>query len=201
MNRFLLILILTLSFQTLTKADDIRDFEIEGMSIGDSLLDHFSEENIIKELNSKYVFKYKSDFIRIAAGSGEGFYLIKDTKQYDDIGITLKLNDKKYIIYSISGRIFCYDKIKECFDNQKKISNDLKNFLGDSVKFKTWEKVNPDDKTKKSKLFHNDFIPKKSNGLITVGVYNYSKSYSEKTRFYNHAVIAIYSEEFNNFLE
>ena len=43
MNRLLLILILTLSFQTLIKADDIRDFEIEGMSIGDSLLEFFFE--------------------------------------------------------------------------------------------------------------------------------------------------------------
>ena len=104
MKRLLLIIILTFSFQSLTKADDIRDFEIEGMSIGDSLLDHFSEKNIIKELNSKYVFKYKSDFIRIAAGSGEGFYLIKDTKQYDDIGITLKLNDKKFGFRKIHDR-------------------------------------------------------------------------------------------------
>ena len=39
MKRLLLILILTLNFQSWTKADDIRDLEIEGMSIGDSLLD------------------------------------------------------------------------------------------------------------------------------------------------------------------
>ena len=49
MKRLLLILILTLSFQTLTKADDIRDFEIEGMSIGDSLLNLFSEEELIEQ--------------------------------------------------------------------------------------------------------------------------------------------------------
>ena len=48
MRNFLLILILTLSFQSLTKADDIRDFEIEGISIGDSLLDYFSEDQIKK---------------------------------------------------------------------------------------------------------------------------------------------------------
>ena len=34
------------SFQSWTKADDIRDFEIEGMSIGDSLLDYYSKEEI-----------------------------------------------------------------------------------------------------------------------------------------------------------
>ena len=50
MKRLLLILILTFSFQSLTKADDIRDFEIEGMSIGDSALDYFSN-NEIKKIN------------------------------------------------------------------------------------------------------------------------------------------------------
>ena len=46
MRNFLLIFILTFSFQSLSKADDIRDFEIEGISIGDSALDHFSKKAI-----------------------------------------------------------------------------------------------------------------------------------------------------------
>ena len=58
MKRLLLILILTSSFQSMAKADDIRDFEIEGMSIGDSLLDFFSEEEItIKNKNYHYSSK------------------------------------------------------------------------------------------------------------------------------------------------
>ena len=48
MRIFLSVLILIFSFQSLTKADDIRDFEIEGISIGDSLLDHFSIARINK---------------------------------------------------------------------------------------------------------------------------------------------------------
>ena len=56
MKRLLLILILTFSFQNLTKADDIRDFEIEGISIGDSLLDYFSQE----EINNFFIIEYPS---------------------------------------------------------------------------------------------------------------------------------------------
>ena len=41
MRIFIAVLVLIFSFQTLTKADDIRDFEIEGMCIGDSLLDFY----------------------------------------------------------------------------------------------------------------------------------------------------------------
>ena len=40
MKRLLLILILAFGFHSLAKADDIRDFEIEGISIGDSLFEH-----------------------------------------------------------------------------------------------------------------------------------------------------------------
>ena len=48
MKRSILILILTIFLQSWTQADDIRDFEIEGISIGDKLLEHFSK----KEINS-----------------------------------------------------------------------------------------------------------------------------------------------------
>ena len=41
MRIFLSVLILILSLQSLTKADDIRDFEIEGMSLYQSALNFF----------------------------------------------------------------------------------------------------------------------------------------------------------------
>ena len=49
------LLIILINLQSWTKADDIRDFQIEGMSIGDSLLNYFSKENIISN-TSKNVF-------------------------------------------------------------------------------------------------------------------------------------------------
>ena len=66
MNKILLILILTLSFQSLTKAEDIKDFEIEGISIGDSLLDHMSLNKITKKkipIKTKDIFTILEIFI------------------------------------------------------------------------------------------------------------------------------------------
>ena len=42
------------SLQTPSWADDIRDLQIEGMSIGDSLLDYYSEEQIKNATTYKY---------------------------------------------------------------------------------------------------------------------------------------------------
>ena len=58
MKKLLLILILTFSFQTLVKADDVEDFQIEGMSIGESLLNYMDENIIIEKINSKSASYY-----------------------------------------------------------------------------------------------------------------------------------------------
>ena len=43
-KKLLRIVVLGLFLITPSHADDIRDFQIEGISIGDSLLDYFSEK-------------------------------------------------------------------------------------------------------------------------------------------------------------
>ena len=63
MRTFLILFIFVLSLQSLTKADDISDFEIEGFSVGDSLLDHFKEINIKKEIKSEFSYKYKNTLL------------------------------------------------------------------------------------------------------------------------------------------
>ena len=53
-----LVLVLTFNLQSWTKADDIRDLEIEGMSIGNSILNFYSK-NEIKESTKNYYPKSK----------------------------------------------------------------------------------------------------------------------------------------------
>ena len=55
MRILLSLLVLIFSFQSFVKADDISEFEIEGMSIGDSLLDYFSEEDINNANKHQYI--------------------------------------------------------------------------------------------------------------------------------------------------
>ena len=53
MKKLFIIIIIFISFQTLSKADDIRDFQIEGMSVGDSLLSYMNKNLIVNEINNK----------------------------------------------------------------------------------------------------------------------------------------------------
>ena len=78
-----------------SQADDIRDFQIEGMSIGDSLLNFMSEKEIKKIKKFDYKGKYKGIVLKE-----------KKSSNYDDVQLVYKSNDDKYTIHYIAGRIF-----------------------------------------------------------------------------------------------
>jgi len=107
MRVFIAVLVLIFSLQSWTKADDIRDFQIEGMSIGDSLLDYFSEEKIT---NSNRYYPYlDNEFYAV------GFDHENSFEVYDTVEIHLKTDDKKYKIYSADGLIFYVNNIDDCY--------------------------------------------------------------------------------------
>lgn len=126
-----LVLVLIFSFQSWTKADDISDFEIEGMSIGDSLLNYMDENLIRKAMNDKDIaYYYENDFVAISTWD-----IKKKFKIYDDVGIILNPNDKKYIIFALEGSLYFKDKdIEKCYKKQNEIAEDVKNSLNLNVK-------------------------------------------------------------------
>ena len=69
-------------------ADDISDFQIEGMSIGDSLLDYMTEEEILKEIEiTKNDYNYLEEpnkYVEV--------YLFKNLKRYETVSFFVKNN-------------------------------------------------------------------------------------------------------------
>ena len=57
MKQFLTILFFSLLLTNHLKADDIRDFEIEGVSLGQSVLDYLSESEIEKQKKTAYKYR------------------------------------------------------------------------------------------------------------------------------------------------
>ena len=98
------------------QANDINDYEIEGIKIGDSILSFFSIEKInsgLQDFYSDKTFSYTS-------------FSDSKIKDYDKLGFFFKPGDNGYKIYSISGIKFCLDDIKDCYKLQKKIEKKIK---------------------------------------------------------------------------
>ena len=148
MKRLLLILILTFSFQNLTKADDIDDFEIEEMSIGDSLLDYYSED-------------YLDSFTKNYYPKNKKFYYISgiedDLENYEYLQFHLKNNDKKYITYSVEGMIEYEENIKDCYILKKTLITQIKSLFPNSEVLK-YRKEHEADKSGKSFVDVHNFI-------------------------------------------
>jgi hypothetical protein len=163
MKRLLLILILTLSFHSLSKADDIRDFEIEGMSVGDSLLDYFTKDVIE---NSKILNPNKN--IKIARAELKGDY-----KTYEEVQFWWFIDDKNYEIVGIAGELNFEKKIDKCKKKQKEISSAIKNTFN-NLSFSQKQTTNQHDKTKKSITYHHALKLPDGN-LINIQCYKYSE--------------------------
>ena len=116
MKRLLLVLILTFSSQTWTKADDIRDFEIEGMSIGSSLLDLFTKNEI--EGIDPTVYPGSQIFHDIPIVSDK-------FTTYNQVTFGLKKNDNQYIIYSLAGDLYFPEDYESCLKKKKEIINSV----------------------------------------------------------------------------
>ena len=109
-------IILNISFQSLTTANDsISDFQIEGMSIGESALDFYSRVEILK--GTKQYFK--SDRYTIVE-------IKKNLKLYDLLQFTFLTNDKTKDITSLSGIVYYRENIKNCYDEIDNIYRDVK---------------------------------------------------------------------------
>ena len=95
MKKTLIILVLFSSLIGCERGPLIEDYKIEGIGLGDSLLDYLSESEIIAEIElNKPAYNYLNDDF------GE-VYLFSNFDTYDNLSFFVKPKDKHYTIYSI----------------------------------------------------------------------------------------------------
>ena len=185
MKKLLSVIFLIIYFTNLSKADDINDYQIENISLKESLTEYFSVEKIKK--NSIYDY-YKSDkFYRVELIEE------KNLQTFDYLSFHLKKNDNKYIIYEISGVIDYSNNVKDCYPKQKKIISELSSAFPNVKKFDSGRQKARVDKN--STYDRYDFIFK-DGGKIDVMCYDWSDNIGYK----DHLSIGLNTKEFSIWL-
>ena len=187
MRVFLSVLILIFSLQPWTKADDIKDFEIEGMGLGDSALDFFSKS--VLEKNKELEWYDTKVFTPIAE------LKLSDSKTYTSFQIAVKTKDKKYKIESVEGFIFYKDDISKCYKKQDSISEEIKELF---VNIKDLGKdtfKHSYDKTGKSKIT-DIILQDKNRNQVVIACYDWS----DHLPYSDHLRISISSNEYSDWL-
>ena len=196
MKKILAILIMIFTLQTPSWADDIRDFQIEGMSVGDSALDYFTKKKITNSIVNWYDDLEKNRYIAIALDS-ENF------KQYDFVDIFTNYGDESYKIATIAGVMyFGNDKeirdINHCYKKQITIADEIKSM------FKTSKKKGPvkiifksADPTGKSS-YTDIYLTLDNNYFVVIACYDWSDDFKNKA---DHMYIALRSKKVDAWLK
>ena len=181
-------------FSSPSFGDDISEFEIEGISIGDSLLDHLSKEEIITEIEvNKPSYNYlNNDFGEV--------YLFENFDTYDRLSFMVKSKDKNYTIYSIKGSISYDDELEQCFAKQKEIEKEFSSMYK-NANISRYTLEFDWDTTGESVTHNIDFDFDTGHG-ISVNCTKYKKSLKIKNNWSDSLQVIINSKEivdwFNN---
>ena len=94
-KKLFFLIILIVSFQNFSLADNIQNFKIEGMSIGDSALDNFSETQLEDNEQGWHSYSYNEYSTSFVPGKGI----------YDWFLVSYKSDDDNFIIEALVGGI------------------------------------------------------------------------------------------------
>ena len=189
MKKLLAIIVLSLYFITPSQADDIRDFQINGISLGDNLSNFYSKEFIeqtLKDKKNSYYYKDKKYADLILSP-------IKKEEPYNFIQISIKPSEKIFNIHSIAGQINFKDNMLKCQKEKKIIVSDIKN-LFPKKKFENWLGPHTIDKSGESKVDQSTLFL--ADGLIQVECYDWSKKYPYSDKL----IVSIKTNKFSDFL-
>ena len=190
MKRLLLVFILTLSFQTLVKANDIRDFEVEGMSIGDSLLDYYSKKEIKnKLLNTPST--YTNDEIKRV------WFNLDNPKIYSTLNIHF-LNNQSYEIVSLGGIEYFTNDMTSCYSKQDQAISDMKNTFPNASANDL--EIYNHESGKIAKATVRDLSIFLDNGSITISCTDWSKETTSKHNWTDSLGIYLESDEFTDWI-
>ena len=172
------------SFQTLTKADDIRNLEIEGMSIGDSALNFFNNQEI--ENNKKKWFK--SNKYSISVMRSNKFEI------FDKIQIVYKNSDSKKKLVAIDGLVD-YEDIKLCYKKLDDIKEEISSVTTNLTSLGKLTYKHTGDPGGKSTVTDYNFV-NENEDEIQVACYDYSEEFGAK----DHLRVGIRLIEYRVFL-
>ena len=187
-----LLTLFVLFFSSLVFAEDISDFEIEGMSIGDSLLDHVSQNKIKKSIAP---FKYKTNEYKTI------ILEINNLKTYDSIEITYKTDDPSYRIQMVTGLIFYNNEINKCKKQKNHVLLKVEDiFKSKNIQIYHQEQKHAYDLTGKSLVSKSTFVFD-TGDFVDIECYDWSADIEEKhPNWRDNFRVSIVDESFNQWL-
>ena len=159
------------------------------MSIGDSLLDYFSEGKIQDN---------KANYLE----GRRNFYVVGirlESELYEIIEFYLKTDDNKYLIHGISAGIFYKDNYNQCEKKKNEIVEEIKNMFKQS-KMKDWGSFSHSyDKSGLSKQTATSFDVQ--GGKIRIECTNWSKKITKENNWFDNLSVSALNDDVEKWIK
>ena len=188
MKILLTAIVIIFSHHLCAQADDVKDFEIDEMSIGDSLLEYKSPNEIEKAIKNKLMYP-DSNFAVIVFNPNA-------PQPYDYIEVVYDINNKKYIIDALTGLVNYPNRYDECKKSKKNISGEFKLMFSNA---EIYENESPHYYFPDSIVDQTDFYPK-SGGFVRVSCTDWSEKLFKENEWVDNLKVSIGSVKFSDFL-
>ena len=212
---FFFIILLSLSLNNLSKADSIQDFEIKGISLGDSLSDHFVKEDLLyydahgRRWDNP---KFKSIILNLKKNGKKTFSRSPKFDEiesiYDAIQITWKIDNAgngdfdNFKVQGLSGMLYYETVNNNCANDAKEVIevfNSLllnTNYTFDDFPEKSFYKLDP---TGKSTNKLSTYSLKSGEGIMIGCTYIRNNELIKKGQK-NFLRVSLHSKEVRDFL-
>jgi hypothetical protein len=190
MKKFLTFLILNLLIINSSQADDreyLSDFKISGISVGESLL-NFMSQNEIENSKLNY-FKDTRQYYVIGK--------LDDTNIYDQLEIYLKSYDNNFTVKTVVGFIVDVKK-KECLNKKDSTVKEVKSLFGNIIS-QDQIKKHEYDTSGKSKQHITQFTMR--GGHVRIECMFWSKKIKRKEGWTDNLQIVSMSDEVEKWIE
>ena len=191
-KKFIIIIIFIFFLQSILKANETNTFQIEGISIGDNLLDHFSLEHI-NSFDKEFYPKSKKFYEQYIYWPEKG-----DFEIYDSLTISLKKNS--YEVFSIAGHLMEFKSFDECLITKDQIVNDITSIYETRIVYDDIDENIFDYADNKSKKYQIQIRSLDNSVLFSVDCTDWSEKAEKKNNWNDNLGVQIYSKEYENFL-
>ena len=184
MKKLLQILALSLFLITPSQADDIRDFEIEGTSVGSSLTDYFNDSEI------------KNGIVKDTVYSSDKFIIANVYPSNYEVYESLQFHFKKksnYKIHSISGANFV-DNMDVCYDLMNEIDKELSIIFKNAHREDKGKRKHRGDPTGNSYITSIYYYLEDDSG-VRVACFDWSVKLTEEKNWRDHIKVSIFTKE------
>lgn len=174
------------------EVNDVMDFDIEGIHLGELVTEHFSISYIANHTRENYYDAYKDPY-RFTTIAVEG---AEYTQNWELVEVTF--DSKNLVIHAVTGGNFYDSNFDKCYNDLNRLAVFVEKIYPEAPFQGPLESFHQVDPYQESTFTHQDFFL--NNGTVSIHCYDWSKRFSNQYGWTDNIQLQVRSNQLNDYI-